>query len=181
MQAARMASSIFTGYLVNPRILEQEPIIKSPLNISEPTLKFLRNSMQKVVTQGTARGINRKKDFEIYAKTGTAQTSDLSKKDLGEKKYREHKWFIGTFKYKNNRPITFVILVEHAESPSVTKEAINYLLTGYKRLMDSKETPEKSCELIISEYKSIYDEESSYLELENKIDTESNCSENSLI
>lgn len=170
MQATRMAASIFTGYLVNPRILEQEPIIKSPLNISNSTLKFLRNSMQKVVTQGTARGINRKKDFEIYAKTGTAQTSDLSKRDLGEKKYKEHKWFIGTFKYKNNSPITFVILVEHAESPSVTKEAINYLLTGYKKLMDAKEFPEKSGELLPSEYKSIYNQDSNSLKLENKID-----------
>jgi penicillin-binding protein 2 len=145
MQAARMASSVYTGYLVNPRILEQEPIIKSPLNISNATLKFLRQSMKGVVTHGTARSINRNKDFEIYAKTATAQTSDLTKRDLGERIYREHKWLIGTFKYKNNKPITFVVLVEHAESPTVTKEAANYLLTEYKKLMDKKETDKISC------------------------------------
>lgn len=143
IQAARMASSVYAGYLVNPRILEQEPIIKTPLNISSSTLKFLRDSMKRVVTHGTARSINRGKDFEIYAKTGTAQTSDLTKREMGNI-YREHKWLIGTFKYKENKPITFVILIENAESPSLSSQAINKLLNGYKKLTDKRANPEQA-------------------------------------
>lgn len=147
MQMARMISSIFTGYLVNPRILETEPIVKQKLEISESTLKFLRQSMRKVVTQGTGRSINRKKDFEIYAKTGTAQTSDLKKRDLGQL-YWEHKWFVGCFKYKENKPLIFVIMVEHAQSPSLTKDAINKLLTEYKKLIDKREQEAKILDTI---------------------------------
>lgn len=137
IQAARMVSSIFTGYLVNPRILEQEPIITEPLKITQKTLNFLRRSMRKVVMQGTARSINRK-DFEIYAKTGTAQTSDLSKRDLGGI-YCEHKWFVGNFKYKENKPLTFVVMVENAEPPTAAKEAVIYMLGEYKKLIDKRE------------------------------------------
>jgi len=136
IQIARMISSIFTGYLVTPRILDQEPIVIHPLEIAPDTLAFLRQSMKKVVTQGTGKNISRIKDFEIYAKTSTAQTSALHKRRLGNI-YREHRWFVLYFTYKNNKPITLVILIEHSESAAAAKNTAKKFLIEYKRFVDA--------------------------------------------
>jgi len=137
VQVARMISSIFTGNLVNPRILDSEPICRQNLNIAQDTLDFLKLSMKKVVTEGTGKNLSRIKDFEIYAKTSTAQTSDLKKRKLG-KIYQEHRWFVAYFRYKNKKPITFVILVEHSEVPRAAKIAAKKFLIEYKRLVDKQ-------------------------------------------
>ena len=41
--------------------------------------------MQKVVNQGTGQRVKTIKDIKIYAKTSTAQTSSLEKRDLGNR------------------------------------------------------------------------------------------------
>jgi len=138
VQVARMISSIFTGYLVKPRILVQEPVVTQDLAISPDTLEFLKQSMKKVVTQGTGKNLSKIKDFEIYGKTSTAQTSALYKRKLGDK-YREHRWFVAYLSYKNNPPITFVILIEHAQNASSAKHAIKKFLIAYKSLIDKKQ------------------------------------------
>jgi len=135
IQAARMISSIFTGYLVNPRMLEQEPIITKDLAISPQTIEFLKQSMKKVVTQGTGKNISKIQDFDIYAKTSTAQTSDLRKRKLGEI-YREHRWFVAYLKYKEKKPLTFTILIEHAKTPTAAKRAAKKFLLEYKSFID---------------------------------------------
>jgi len=137
IQAARMISSIFTGYLVTPRILADEPVVKQDLDISPDTLEFLRQSMRNVVTQGTGKNISKIKDFDVYAKTSTAQTSALRKRKLG-KKYREHRWFVAYLRYKQQKPVTFVIVIEHAESPSAAKRALRKFLIEYSRLVDKQ-------------------------------------------
>jgi len=140
LQIARMISSIFTGYLVNPRILKQEPVITQPLAIEPKTLEFLKQSMKKVVTQGTGKNISRITDWEeIYAKTSTAQTSALHKRRLGHK-YREHRWFVLYFRYKNNEPLTMVTLIEHSESARSAKNTAKRFLISYKRLIDKKKS-----------------------------------------
>ena len=137
IQVACMISSIFTGYLIKPRILTQEPIIKKDVDISPETLEFLRQSMKKVVTQGTGKNINKIKNFEIYAKTSTAQTSALHKRKLGYI-YREHRWFVAYLKYKDHKPLTLVTLIEHAQDASAAKNTTLKFLIAYKILMDSK-------------------------------------------
>ena len=107
LQIARMISSIFTGYLVKPRILMQEQIAMEPLLIEQDTLDFLKQSMQLVVTKGTGRNINTIKDIEIYAKTSTAQISDISKRKLSPD-YLEHAWFVAYFHYQDHAPLVFL-------------------------------------------------------------------------
>ena len=136
IQIARMISSIFTGYLVTPRVLLNEPISKEPLAISLDTRQFLQQSMQKVVNQGTGQRVKTIKDIKIYAKTSTAQTSSLDKRDLGEQ-YLEHGWFVCYFSYKDNPPLTIVILVEHAGSARVATEIAKNFLTQYKKMIDA--------------------------------------------
>lgn len=135
IQIARMISSIFTGYLVTPRILTSEPVIKQPLAIAQSTRDFLQESMRSVVQVGTGRGVNTVKDIEIYAKTSTAQTSTYNKRCLGSI-YLEHGWFVAYFKYKNNKPLTLVILVEHAGSSRVAKDIAKQFLIKYKKLAE---------------------------------------------
>ncbi len=113
IQIARMISAIFNGYLVVPRILQDEPIVKSKLNISSSTLKQIKKAMKLAIKKGTASRLNKFKELKIYAKTGTAQTSDLSKQELGQK-YVPHAWFVANFQYKKEKPLTLVIFIEHA-------------------------------------------------------------------
>jgi len=138
IQIACMISSIFTGYLPTPRILTNEPIIKRKLNIQQDTLTFLKESMQKVATQGTGKNISKIKNIEIYAKTGTAQTSALKKRKLG-KIYREHRWFVTYFKYKENLPLTLIVLVEHPKSKLSAKNVAKKFLYEYKSLIDQQD------------------------------------------
>ncbi len=138
VQVARMIASIFSGHLVNPRILENEPIVTTPLKVQEKTLEFIRQSMKKVVTQGTGRRISHIKNIEIYAKTSTAQTSVLSDQDRGLM-YQEHGWVAAQFKYKQCRPLTMVFLVEHAGSSSVPMGIFQEFLVLYKQLIDQQD------------------------------------------
>lgn len=133
IQVARMIASIFSGYLVTPRILVDDDIHQKPLNISENTREFLKESMKKVVSQGTGKRLSKVKDMEIYAKTSTAQTSGMSKRHLG-KQYKEHGWFVSYFQYKDYKPMTMVILVEHAGSSRVPTDIAKNFLLEYKKL-----------------------------------------------
>lgn len=135
IQVARMISSIFTRYLVKPRILADEPIEKTPLNIRLETLEFLRTSMQKVVTVGTGQR-SRVKDIQVYAKTSTAQISDLSKRELGEQ-YLEHGWFVSHFSYKHHPPLTIVIILENVGTSMVPTGVAKNFFIEYKKRMSA--------------------------------------------
>lgn len=137
VQIASMISSIFTGYLVTPRILLQEPISKQPLNIKVETRRFLQQSMQKVVNQGTGQRVKRIKDIKIYAKTSTAQTSSLDKEDQGTQ-FLAHGWFASYMVYNNERPLTFVVLVEHVNTSRIAAGFAAQFLSEYKKMIDAK-------------------------------------------
>jgi penicillin-binding protein 2 len=136
MQVAKMISSIFTGYLATPRILTTEPIETIPLNIQPDTLSFLRGCMKKVVTCGTGQRVSHIKDMVVHAKTSTAQTSALEKATMG-KGFLEHAWFVGSFRYKQNKPLTFVILAENVGSSRTATAIAQKFLMEYKRLIDA--------------------------------------------
>ena len=135
LQIARMVSSIFTGHLVKPRILQEESIEWEPLLLRQETLDFLKRSMKFVVQQGTGKRVNIA-DMEVYAKTSTAQTSDFSKRKLGAN-FLEHAWFVAHVQYGNRKPLVFVILVENAGSSKVAALIAKQFLVTYKRWCDS--------------------------------------------
>jgi len=135
IQIACMIASIFTGYLVAPRLLVDEPVICNPLDIKPETIAFLKKSMKSVVKSGTGRSVRKVKDITIYAKTSTAQTSDISKRKLGEQ-FLEHGWFVGHFQYKDYDPLVVVILVEHVGAAQVATTIAKNFLIEYKKYMD---------------------------------------------
>jgi penicillin-binding protein 2 len=133
LQLARMLGSIFTGYLVRPRILEEEAIETEALEISKETLLFLQEAMGGVVTHGTAHLLGKIENSRVYAKTGTAQISNVRR---GIKSYSqsEHAWCTAYFKVKGERPLVAVVLVEHAgrSRPAVVvvEKLIKFLAAG---------------------------------------------------
>jgi penicillin-binding protein 2 len=135
IQIACMIASIFTGYLVVPRLLTSEPIVTFPLDIKPETISFLKKSMKSVVKSGTGKAVRKVKDMQVYAKTSTAQTSDFSKRKLDEK-YLEHGWFVGHFQYKEYKPLVIVVLVERVGAAQVATTIAKNFLLEYKKYMD---------------------------------------------
>jgi penicillin-binding protein 2 len=136
LQIARMIGSIFTGYLVRPRILIDETIDTQPLLIQPSTCKFLQKSMKSVIRRGTGKRLQMIKNLEIYAKTSTAQISSLEKSKT-DSQYKEHGWFATYFNYANTKPLVLVILVEKAgNSQTPTIIAKNFIIE-YKKQIDA--------------------------------------------
>lgn len=142
IQIARMIASIDTGYLVTPRILEESTVHYEPLNIAHSTRLFLQDTMKEVVNEGTARILANLKGFEVFAKTSTAQTSDLEKRDMGEQ-YLEHGWVAVNFKYKNEPTMTMVVLVENAGSAALSLMIARAFLKGYRDLTNLRTERQK--------------------------------------
>jgi penicillin-binding protein 2 len=134
LQLVRMVSAICNGHLVKPRIVLQEDVEKVPLQISESTLKFLRLAMKEVASIGSAAGLGQIKDFEVFAKTGTAQTSSLRRERL-YKKQLEHAWLAGFFSYKGQKPLAMVVLVENVGSSTPARKIMEKFLTVYGKLL----------------------------------------------
>ncbi len=139
LQIARMVASIQTGYLVSPRIIESSPILTEKLPIKEETRQFLQKSMHAVVTRGSACWLDRlhQRDFVIHAKTSTAQTSSLEKLKDG-KEFWEHSWLACNFTYKDNQPLTLVIITEHTGRTGIPVRVAYNFLKEYKALMDTR-------------------------------------------
>lgn len=137
LQVARAVSAIFTQYLVRPRILEREEIQKEPLCVTQKTLLFLKQGMKDAVLRGTCWRLGRHTDFDVYAKTGTAQTCSKNLEKV-TKTRKEHAWLACNFKFKNEEPLTLVILLEHAESSMFALEMAQKFFNGYKQLKQPK-------------------------------------------
>lgn len=139
LQIARMITGIFEGYLITPRILIDEPIVKTDIEISAETRSFLKRSMKhSVQDHGTGSLLKRLKDFEIYAKTGTAQTSAFEKRELS-KEFLEQGWFVAHVTYKDNPSFVMVILMEHVGSSKVSIGVALDYLKRYRKLIDTQE------------------------------------------
>lgn len=131
LQIIRMIASISTGYLVKPRILDQEDVEKEKLEISNKTLNFLQKAMREVVKKGSAKNLRNLKDIKVYAKTGTAQTTSLTV-EKKKKEYLEHAWLASYFKYKNEDPLALVIFIEHVGTSAPARQLAARFLQDYR-------------------------------------------------
>lgn len=144
IQIARMINAICQGYLVTPRILQEEPINQEPVALSSHTRAFIRSSMEQVIHHGTGQRLNRLKQFKIQGKTGTAQVREL--KSLDQDLHDEHAWFAAHITYKQYAPVVLVILVEHAGASTVATEIARKFLIEYSRIMDQRATAQQLSE-----------------------------------
>lgn len=139
LQITRMINAICSGYLVTPRILQDEPVVKTEVELTHETRDFLKRSMKQAIqAHGTGSRLRHLKNFEIFAKTGTAQTSSFEKRELS-KEFLEHGFFVAHVTYKDNPSFVMVMLMEHVGSSQVvTAIALDYL-KQYRKLMDDQE------------------------------------------
>ncbi len=137
LQVIRMVSGICAGHLTKPRIIENEPVENSVLSISKETLKLLRESMGDVVQFGTVRLLSFIKGFDVHAKSGTAQTCSLEREKTSKNMF-EHGWVTGYFTYKDEKPLAFIVFVEHAGSSHPALEIARNFLCEYKKLQETK-------------------------------------------
>lgn len=138
IQVTTMISAINTGYRVQPRILVDEPIVKEPLELGQPTQEFLRQCLRSVIKQGTGTLLKQLPHFTINGKTGTAQTCALEKISLTDKKTLPHGYFVAHFHYKDEKPRTLMIFIEHAGSSSVAIRVAYKFLRKYAQLVDER-------------------------------------------
>lgn len=137
LQISRLVSSICSGYLVKPRLLETEPIVREKLSLKESTHAFLREAMKEAVNSGTGWRLRSFKNFDLYGKTGTAQTCSLTQ-EVTSSRQLEHAWFIGYFTYKNNKPLSLVVFIENVGSSNPAVVATKKFLQGYERIMEDQ-------------------------------------------
>lgn len=132
LQSVRMVSSICTGYLVKPRILDSETIEKESIDFKPSTIKLLRDAMKGVTISGTGRALGLIKDIDIFAKTGTAQTCSLTK-EITSKQQLEHGWVTGFFRINGDAWRAFIVLVENAGSSRPAVQIADRFLRAYRK------------------------------------------------
>ncbi|MCS6949014.1 MAG: penicillin-binding transpeptidase domain-containing protein [bacterium] len=75
---------------------------------SDATAEALRQMMTEVVQSGTAFGIFTGTGWDVYGKTGTAETSEGNRKP--------HGWFAGVVQKEGLPPLAFALVLEHGGS-----------------------------------------------------------------
>lgn len=138
LQIARMVAAVCSGHLVRPRILESERVDSKRLDISGRTLRVLRDGMRAAVQEGTVRMLSFIKNFDVYAKTGTAQTCSLIE-DRTSTDQLEHAWAAGFFKYGDEKPFVLTILVENVGSSAPAVMIASKFLRAYKALKENSD------------------------------------------
>jgi penicillin-binding protein 2 len=133
IQIACMIGSIFKGYLVKPRILENDPIEITPLQIKTSTRECLQESMNFASAKGTAQNVGRLKNIKIYAKTGTGQTKGRGD-DIKNMQTDCHAWCVIYFTYQNQDPLVMTILIEHAGGSAVAVAVAKKFLAQYMKI-----------------------------------------------
>lgn len=76
--------------------------------LSEATAEALRQMMGEVVQTGTAYGIFTGTGWEVYGKTGTAETAEGNREP--------HGWFAGVVQKEGMPPLAFALILEHGSS-----------------------------------------------------------------
>jgi penicillin-binding protein A len=102
------ASIANRGLAVRPRLIEADPAEPLGRFMSEPTAVRLAGMLRKVVTNGTARGIDSPR-LAIAGKTGTAENPQGA----------SHSWFVG-FAPAHRPKLAVAVLVEHGGYGSAT-------------------------------------------------------------
>lgn len=138
LQLVRMIASVCSGYIIKPRIIENEPIEREPLCIAPQTLSLLQEAMHLAVQDGTVKKLRHLNNFTIHAKTGTAQTCSLSKAKTDISHY-ENGWFTAYFRYKNENPWAMIVILEHVGSSGPTVQYAKKFLEAFQQIRETQQ------------------------------------------
>jgi penicillin-binding protein 2 len=137
LQIACLLSALCTGYRVRPRILTDEPIIPEILSIRPSTLRYIQECLEGVIIQGTGSTLASLKGFKLKGKSGTAQVRSRHT-DVIRRKDMPHGYFAAHVQYRNEKPRTLVIFIEHAGSSSNAIRVAYSFLTRYAEIIDKQ-------------------------------------------
>lgn len=136
LQIACLMSAVCTGYRVRPRILLEEPMAHELLSLKSTTLEYIQECLHSVITRGSGAALGTLKGFTIKGKSGTAQVR-ARHSDVVRKKDMPHGYFAAHVQYKQEKPRTLVIFIEHAGSSSHAVHVAYKFLFRYAILVDS--------------------------------------------
>ena len=126
---------IMHGYIIPPYILTQDKKEKIYLPYKKENLQIIKDNMKTSVMKGTSKSLAKLTNWEIYAKTGTVQLCSLDKlneqkNNLNiDKKSNHHGFFACWAKYKNEKPMIIVFIIENNGSSRHTVEIAKNFFT----------------------------------------------------
>jgi penicillin-binding protein 2 len=136
IQITQIIMGIMHGYIIPPYILAQDKKEKIYLPYKKENLQIIKDNMKISSKKGTSKALASLTDWEIYGKTGTVQVCSLDKlnaenneNQVIEKKTNHHGFFACWAKYKNERPMIIVFIIENNGSSRYTVEIIKNFFT----------------------------------------------------
>jgi penicillin-binding protein 2 len=138
-QILRLIIGLVDGYLVKPRLLEQEAIEYEPVDISPSTRDALKQAMRHVITHGLGQKLRAFRKLTILGKTGTAQVVGLDSVREERHEFIDHAWLAAHLTYENEEPRALVIFIEHAGSSRVATDVAKAFLREYCQLIEKRQ------------------------------------------
>lgn len=140
IQMTQIIMGIMQGYIIPPYILQKDKKEKIYLPYKKENLQIIKDNMKKSAKKGSSKALADLKNWEIYAKTGTVQVCSLDKlntqkNDIAgvEKNSNHHGFFVSWAKYKNEKPIIAVFIIENNGSSRHTVEIAKNFFTECER------------------------------------------------
>ena len=139
IQITQVIMGIMQGYLIPPYILPQDKKEKIYLPYKKENLQIIRDNMKTSAMKGSSKALANLTNWEIYAKTGTVQVCSLEKLNEQKntsgikKKSNHHGFFACWAKYKNDRPIIIVFIIENNGSSKYTVEIAKKFFNLYEQ------------------------------------------------
>ncbi|MBR7071661.1 MAG: hypothetical protein IKI29_05840 [Clostridia bacterium] len=119
-----------TSYDLSEIYDSKEPVVKNKIDISDTTLKAVKEGMLSVTVDGTGRAVLHDYPIKIGGKTGTSET------DSGA----DHSTYIVFAPYENPQ-IAISVILEHGNSGYAAGTIIRNLLDAYFFANENPETP----------------------------------------
>ena len=141
LQISLMTAIIASGKLIRPKIQNIKQEYFDDLDVSESSLKFIREAMYSVVNEykGTAFSSRLASKYKLVGKTGTSQVRKItiSERESGvlkneeiAYKLRDHSIFTGFAPYKNPK-YAITVVAEHMGSGSKIAAPIAKKITEF--------------------------------------------------
>lgn len=140
IQITQVIMGIMHGYIIPPYILPQDKKDKIYLPYKKENLQIIKENMKTSAMKGSSKSLANLTNWEIYAKTGTVQVCSLDKLheqkngDTSiEKKNNHHGFFACWAKYKNEKPMIIVFIIENNGSSKYTVATAKNFFNLYEK------------------------------------------------